>query len=170
MAFILRDGEQGPDVLFILRAQNDNDPWSGNIGFPGGRMDQRDRTPRETAERETREEVGLDLRDADHLGRLDDIVGAHLPVHVSCFVYAVATHPPLTLSHEVSRAFWFPLAALADPRRHREAEVEFRGELFLRPAIDVVGRDGPLLWGITYRLVTQMLTLHEPSFPALPED
>ena len=161
VALILKPGKQGPDLLFILRASNDADPWSGNIGFPGGRMEAADRSIRITAERETLEELGLNLRSATLLGRLDDTMGAHLPVLVSCFVYVVADSPSLTPNHEVARYFWFPLADLFAPHRHRVVELFFDGELHLFPAIDLIPSGEPVLWGITYRIVMQLPAILE---------
>ncbi|MFZ3208070.1 MAG: CoA pyrophosphatase [Geobacteraceae bacterium] len=161
VALILKPGKQGPDLLFILRASHDADPWSGNIAFPGGRMEAADRSLRITAERETMEELGLNLRSATLLGRLDDTMGAHLPVLVSCFVYVVSDSPSLTPNHEVARYFWFPLADLFAPHRHREVKLFFGGKLHLCPAIDLLTPEEPVLWGITYRIVMQLLTILE---------
>ena len=61
VALILREGKAGPEILFIVRAKRDGDPWSGDLGFPGGRVEACDKEPRLTAERETLEEIGLDL-------------------------------------------------------------------------------------------------------------
>lgn len=159
VAFILRDTERGPEGLFIERATRDGDPWSGNIGFPGGRVEPEDGSLRETAERETREEVGLDLSQREHLGRLSDIAGAHLPVRLACFVYLVTGEPPLLLSDEVTEAFWVPLAAFTVPERRITARILFRDRTITTPAIILPQADKPLLWGITYRLVSEFLEI-----------
>lgn len=159
VALILREGGRGLEVLFIERASHDGDPWSGDLGFPGGKMEPGDAGPREAAERETREELGLDLAAARYLGRLADIAGAHLPVRVSCFVYGLAGNPPLAAGGEVRDAFWVPLAELRDPARHTVAAVHFGGETFQRPAIVLPVEGKPVLWGITYRLVMQFLAV-----------
>lgn len=52
-----------PEILFIKRAANKNDKWTGHIAFPGGRRDPDDGDDREAAIRETWEEVGIDLRE-----------------------------------------------------------------------------------------------------------
>lgn len=161
VALILRDAESGPEVLFIERARHDNDPWSGDLGFPGGKVEPDDGNPRLAAQRETLEEIGLDLKAASYLGRLDDIAGAHLPVAVSCFVYATGRCAAFTLSDEIVDAFWVPLPTLGDPGRHRQMTVFFRGERLERPAIDLRGHHGTVLWGITYRLICQFLQLVE---------
>lgn len=159
VALILREGGEGLEVLFIERASHDGDPWSGDLGFPGGKIEPGDAGPRAAAERETWEELGLDLDAARCLGRLADIAGAHVPIRVSCFVYGLAGNPPLTPGGEVRDAFWVPLADLRDPARHRSAEVRFDGEAFERPAILLPAEGKPVLWGLTYRLVMQFLAV-----------
>jgi 8-oxo-dGTP pyrophosphatase MutT (NUDIX family) len=161
VALILREEASQSEVLFIERALRSGDPWSGDLGFPGGKVEKRDPTLRRTAERETFEETGIDLGESEYLGRLDDIAGAHLPIRVSCFVYALDRIPPLALSTEVDRVFWIPLGILADPRRQVEATVNFGGELLLRPALRLLRPGEKVLWGITYRLVRRFLELLE---------
>jgi len=158
VALVVCDAGQGPELLFIERAEHDQDPWSGHLGFPGGRVEPGDPGPKEAAEREAREELGLYLAGAEYLGRLDDLPAAHLPVVVSCFVYGLWGRPALTLNRaEVADAFWFPLADLIDPGRRREETFPFQGEAFTYPAIGVLDPGRPLLWGITYRLVARFL-------------
>ncbi len=159
VAIILRNGADGPELLYIRRADDEHDPWSGNIGFPGGRVEKRDHSVRATAERETLEEVGLSLDCACYLGQLDDITGANLPVQVSCFVYALTVDQALVPNDEVAKAFWFPLHELLIPGRHHLASIPFNGTTFYKPALDLLGPEGPVLWGITYRLTEQFLSL-----------
>lgn len=148
------------DVLLIERARHEADPWSGHIGLPGGRVDACDQDERAAAERETREELGLDLREAEHLGRLDDVRGVTLRIRVSAFVYLIAgpaASAPLTLSSEVAEAFWFPLVQLVDPARHGTRTFQFAGREVRLPAIDLVGPERPVLWGLTYRFLDRFL-------------
>ncbi|MEI8356084.1 MAG: CoA pyrophosphatase [Deltaproteobacteria bacterium] len=159
VALLLREEASGPEMLFIERAAHDNDPWSGNISFPGGKIEKDDVGPQLAAERETLEEIGLDLRDERYLGRLSDVVGAHLPVKISCFVYATAQTGPFSLNEEVRDLFWVPVEELLDPARHGEFSVSFSGQTFIRPAIRLPQEGKPLLWGITYRLVMDFLEL-----------
>lgn len=159
VALILRPGETGLEVLFIERATHPGDPWSGDLGFPGGKVEERDGDPRQTAERETLEEIGLDLGGARCLGRLSDIAGAHTPVRVSCLVYGVEDLSLLVLSGEVRDAFWVSLADLVSPQRHFTSPVRFKGETFERPAISLPHTGKPVLWGLTYRLVMHFLDL-----------
>jgi 8-oxo-dGTP pyrophosphatase MutT (NUDIX family) len=161
VALMLQYTGTGPQLFFIERAHHPADPWSGNIGFPGGRRDPVDTTLRHTAERETMEEVGVNLAPATYLGRLSDIVGANLPVRVSCFVYGL--HEPIhpVLSDEVHDAFWYDLEQLAHPQRQMTAMVCFGGKRLEAPAIDLGLPGKAFLWGITYRLVCQFRELLE---------
>lgn len=155
VALILRNQGISPELLFIERAHHPGDPWSGNIGFPGGRREAVDKSLRHTAERETMEEVGINLASATLLGRLSDIIGANLPVRVSCFVYELSTPVLPVLSYEVKEAFWFDLQQLSDPLRHVTARVNFEDKQLEAPAIDLGLPGKMVLWGITYRLVNQ---------------
>jgi 8-oxo-dGTP pyrophosphatase MutT (NUDIX family) len=163
VALILREGKQGTELLFIERAYRDGDPWSGDIGFPGGKLEQGDGTPRQTAERETMEEIGLDLRGSYYLGHLCDIAGSRLPVLVSCHVYGTGDNPPFILSHEVHDLFWVSLTDLDSPGLKITAQVQFGGEILIQPAIRLPQAGKPLLWGITYRFVMEFLRLLRES-------
>jgi len=159
VAMILREGRDGMEMLFIERAADERDPWSGNLAFPGGRVE-RGEEPREAAERETDEEVGLGLSLARYLGRLSDIGGTHLPVRVSCFVYGVhELELNLALNAEVSDAFWVRLDELTAKERHVIAPVRFAEESLHVPAIQLPIPGKPVLWGLTHRLVLQLLEI-----------
>ncbi len=158
VALIVNDGPRGPRLLLLERAANDNDPWSGHICFPGGKIENGDRDPRTAAERETREEIGLDLRDSRYLGRLSDISGARIPVHVSCFVYRTDESGPFRLmDEEVEEAFWVSLVDLQETSRHGLKTVSFDGQNWIRPGITLPHPGEPVLWGLTYQLVMDFL-------------
>lgn len=161
VALILREAKKGLEMLFIERAAHERDPWSGDLAFPGGKIEANDATLRLAAERETREEIGLDLRGARYLGRLSDVSGASLPVRVSCFVYGIGETEPFDLSGEVRDAFWVPLAELFNVEQRVEGSVSFGRRAQGHPAIRLSPPGKPLLWGLTYRLVMQFLDLIE---------
>jgi len=159
VAMILREGVCSPEVLFIIRATHDQDPWSGNIGFPGGRLNHDGESPKQAAERETFEELSLDLGRARHLGRLDDLYGAIMPVLVSCFVYHLQGSAEMQPNHEIDTTFWCPLVKLLEPERHQQRVFVYRGEERIHPAVELLNPEQPLLWGITYRLMRNFFGL-----------
>lgn len=159
VALIMRELPGDLEILFIERATDDRDPWSGHLAFPGGKVEMGERA-RQAAERETREEIGLVLESERYLGRMSDIVGANLPVRVSCFAYAAVTdaiHP--VASPEVRDVFWVRLSEIRNQERHRTVTVGFSGRSLEVPAIILPQADKPALWGITYRLVMQFLEI-----------
>jgi 8-oxo-dGTP pyrophosphatase MutT (NUDIX family) len=163
-------GEVDPplELLFIKRADVPHDPWSGHMAFPGGRYEPTDASLEATAVRETREELGLDLTAGTLLGALDDLapVSARLPrIVVRPFVVVVPPPPPLVPSHEVADTFWEPVARL----RHPAARAEHLVTAGERSARFPAYRVGPhLVWGMTERILRQLLSLFDDANDPLP--
>jgi 8-oxo-dGTP pyrophosphatase MutT (NUDIX family) len=158
VAMVLRGDPTALEVLFIERAEHPNDPWSGHMAFPGGRVDPGDSGPRAAAERETLEEVGLSLEGAERLGQLDDLEGRHAgrpaELVISGFVYHLAETPDLALNHEVREALWIPMHDLHAVDRH----VEYRFPRYPEamppyPGIVVGDPVRHVVWGLTYRFL-----------------
>src|SRR5207245_11045462 len=77
---ILRDGPRGLEVLLGERTKREGDPWSGQIGLPGGRHRDEEPTMLATALRETNEEVGIDIEGrAEILGHMPPRASVHRP-------------------------------------------------------------------------------------------
>jgi len=154
IALILLDGEASGEFLLIERATREGDPWSGHMALPGGHRDATDADLAATAERETLEEVGLDLAaQGERLGRLSDyapIRGA--PVAVRPFVYLLPARPTLLLSAEVRQALWVPVAPLLGGARQATYTLSKGGQSLEFPAWDI---DGHLVWGLTYRVLDE---------------
>jgi 8-oxo-dGTP pyrophosphatase MutT (NUDIX family) len=145
------------EVLLILRAQREGDPWSGQIALPGGRRDPSDATLQDTAVRETLEETGIDL--AAHglvLGTLDELRPRtpHLPpIIVTPFVAVVPAELTLEISDELSDAFWAPWSTFADPAIVDERTVQVRGAEWKVSSYQVGER---VIWGMTERMLRQL--------------
>ena len=161
VAITFRAGEGGePELLFIKRAEYPGDPWSGQIAFPGGRREAHDSSLEETAIRETREETGLDIGASGQIiGALDEVQpqSVRLPeLVVAPFVAVVDEVPPLTLAGEVASAFWVPLQSLHVGDAWRDTEVTGRGYRMTKRAFH---HDGHVIWGLTERIIAQLLAL-----------
>lgn len=156
VALVLTPGRAGLEGLFIRRARHPKDPWSGQIGLPGGRRDPEDASLLATALREAREETGVRLGRGDLLGRLDDLHprSRTLPdIVVRPFVFALGRRPPLSCSAEVAYPLWLSLSALkagagtASPRAG--------GRRYRVPC----WRSGRhMVWGMTHRLLLPLLS------------
>lgn len=153
VAVILRDAGGESELLLIERAKHPEDPWSGHMAFPGGRVDPGDAHAQAAAERETLEEVGLSLEGAALLGRLDDIEGRHagrpLSLVISAHVFHHAAPGPLVLNYEVASALWVPVRRLVDPA----SRVAYPTPYGDYPGILVGEPERHVVWGLTYRFL-----------------
>ncbi len=142
----------GHEALLIRRAVDPRDPWSGQIGLPGGRRESGDEDLLATALRETREEVGITLDRSETIGRLDDIQpkGPGLPaVVVRPFVFEIGKRRPLRTSPEVDHGFWLSLDNIRSAAGR--AVVLVRGKGLEVPAY----KPGPyVVWGATRNILT----------------
>jgi 8-oxo-dGTP pyrophosphatase MutT (NUDIX family) len=149
-----------PDsLLLIRRAERSGDPWSGQVGLPGGRRDPDDATLLSTAVREAVEEVGVHLPANACLGALDDVAPRTPvlpPIAVRPFVFALAELPPLTLNPEVASAHWVPLRRLRDPAVLRPHSIALRGELRSFPAYHL---EDLVVWGMTERILSKFIEI-----------
>jgi 8-oxo-dGTP pyrophosphatase MutT (NUDIX family) len=148
----------GPDaILLIRRAERAEDPWSGQMGLPGGRRGPEDLDLLATAVRETREEVGVDLSVGRLIGALDDLAPRTPvlpPVKVRPYVFLLEERQAPIPNGEVASASWVPLADFLAPGAYGNYEVEARGLRFERPGYRL--GDG-LVWGMTERILTPVL-------------
>lgn len=154
VAMVLREGEGGLEVLFIKRAEHPEDPWSGQVGFPGGRVEEGDRDLTMTAVRETTEEIGVHLdRDGELMGCLDDVraMARLRPVDlvITPFVFRLLGPVNPRLSAEVVGIHWLTVDDLVDPAHRSTLDYGYQGSTLQFPCLRV----GDLvIWGLTYRM------------------
>jgi 8-oxo-dGTP pyrophosphatase MutT (NUDIX family) len=168
VAMVMRPAARDVEVLFIRRAPLEGDPWSGDIAFPGGRVNLPDEPARAAAERETREEVGIDLERADCLGQLDDAIGGGGAVVVSGFVYALRTRVVLRTNHEVAAAGWVPVSRFAERDRQSLQTYRYKDRDVRLPALKIFDDDSPHLWGLTYQFIERFMRMLDREIPAMP--
>jgi 8-oxo-dGTP pyrophosphatase MutT (NUDIX family) len=166
MILQLRDG--GLQILMIKRADRVGDPWSGQMAFPGGRMDPDDRHGYAVAVRETHEEVGLLLTEEDAcIGRLSDLnarphKGA-LGMAVSPFVFRLDRQVKFRPNYEVAETVWVPLEFLLDTANRETMVWERKGLKIPMPCYFYEGRR---IWGLSLMMLDELMDLVEGSNPA----
>ena len=144
-------------LRMMVRAEREGDPWSGHVGFPGGREELDDRDLLATACRETREEVGWVLSEADCLGPLDPVrspVGGRSDVVVRPFVFWVDRPLQERLNHEVAEVFSVSLATLMEGVGRGDFTLRWSEHEATLPCVRIGGRR---LWGMSLRMVDDLL-------------
>ena len=126
---------------------------SGQVSFPGGRAEPHDPSPEATALRETQEEIGLDPRHVELLGRMPEY-RTRTGFRITPVVGVVT--PPFDLqpdANEVEEIFEVPLAFLLDPANHQRQSRAWRGELRWFFAIRYQDR---YIWGATAGMLVNL--------------
>jgi len=160
VAVVLHDGADGLEVLFIHRAVRAGDTWSGQIAFPGGRREPSDADLLSTAIRETHEEIGVDLSQAERLGVLDDLyprTPVLPPVVVRPFVFALTVRPTIVINAEVQDTFWASFRALQAPEARGEVVVHHPG--MSERALPAYTLGKRTIWGMSERILTPLISL-----------
>lgn len=149
-----------PDtILIIRRAERIGDPWSGQMGLPGGRASAEDPDLLGTAIRETREEVGIELDAMDCVAVLDDLVPqtVMLPrIRVRPFVFLLDRRREVAPNEEVAGAWWVPVDSLLADGIYGVYEVRPGNLVMHRPGYRL--EDG-VIWGMTERILTPFFEL-----------
>ena len=171
VAVVFRERADSLDVLLIERALRQGDPWSGHMAFPGGRLEPRDPSSRHAAERETLEEVGVDLAAAEYLGPVSDLSGGPRKsptLIVAAHAFFTEEDQPLRLDPaEVRSAFWFPLKAMLDETRRVDYSTPERpGIHYPGILVGIPGRH--VVWGLTYRFLGDLLEVLGHRIPRGP--
>ena len=143
------DRPEGVTLLFTKRAAHLRD-HSGQVAFPGGKVDPEDTSPIDTALREAWEEIGLEREAVRPLGYLDPYLSGtgFLVVPVVGLVAREAVLRPNPA--EVAACFEVPLAFLMDPARHLVRSAEWKGRTRYFYAIPFAEH---LIWGVTAGIV-----------------
>ncbi|MGC8661962.1 MAG: NUDIX hydrolase [Nitrososphaeria archaeon] len=149
VAIIIDEGKNS--TLMVKRIARPNDPWSGDVAFPGGRYSSVDGDLVRTAIRETLEETGIDLSRSNFRGVMDIYKPSNeLSVRVLPAVFTVQEIGEVKISREeLEGAHWLPL--------------DLRDTTFIKQKMKglyenwTLMYDGFTIWGMTYRILKSLL-------------
>lgn len=143
-------------ILFTVR-QADLNNHGGEVSFPGGAVEDEDKSCADTALREAEEEIDLPPCYVEVLGELTPlyIPPTHYCVHP--LVGWIPDVPPLHPNdNEVARILTVPLAHLLDPAMVRRERWTWENRSMIVPFYEI--EDWPI-WGATAMMLNEFLVL-----------
>ena len=139
------DHREGATIILTERSSRLRS-HSGQIAFPGGRIDPTDASPEQAALREAEEEIGLDPSLVEVVGRMPDYVTGS-GYRIRPILSVVRPGFLLTLNvDEVEDAFEVPLSFLMDPANHRRESRIWQGRERFYYTMPYGER---FIWGVT---------------------
>ena len=150
---------QGVTMLLTQRASTLRQ-HSGQIAFPGGKIDREDDGPLDAALREAEEEIGLSRQNVTPLGFLGPYFST-TGFRITPVVALIDADAPLALNHdEVEAVFETPFSFMMDTANHQTHEREWKGQMRRYFAMPY---DDHYIWGVTAGIIRMLwLRLYAP--------
>lgn len=149
VALMLKHATEDFEVLLVKRVTNPDDPWSGDMAFPGGKRSSEDRNLKQTVIRETLEETNINLvEDTRFLGVMAPLTSVRRPqMKILPFIATVKREPSIKLNRKELESFvWVSMKKLFQS----SGTVRFDfGEFPAYRIGDIV------IWGLTYRILKE---------------
>jgi len=144
-------------LLFIERTVYDG-AHSGQIAFPGGKIEESDSTLLAAALRETTEEIGINSYQIEVVGQLSSVYVLASNFLVYPFVGVLEEKPVLIPDqNEVANTMEIPLHRFFEPGIIKEKPMKNAlGFDLIAPYYDL---DGKILWGATAMMVSELCTV-----------
>ena len=144
---------KSPFIIMTEKAKNLK-VHAGEIAFPGGKWCEKDQDLLETAIRETKEELCLDVSKEHVIGQLDNVVTLNSKYKITPFIAILDTVTSLTGNSEVESILHIPLESFLntmaeDDRQEHRSIKEMYTFTFEKHNI----------WGASARMLKQINTL-----------
>ena len=133
----------------------------GEVAFPGGKREKKDKNLKQTALREATEEISLDPAKVEILGQLDPLE-SRFGLSVTPFVGILKEKFELEPNpDEVADIFYLPLSFFKNNPLIKRGVTNFKGETFDTP---VIIYDNHEIWGLTLAFTLDFLKLFNIKF------
>ncbi len=147
-------------LLFIKRA-TDGSSHSGQIAFPGGKFENKDNDLKETALRETEEEVGIKKKDIQILKQLTSLFIPVSNFSVNPFIGIIEYKPAINMNiDEVEDIFTVDLKEILSAKK-TERTFNIRNQTITAPFFIF---DEFEIWGASAMILSEFIDLIKPGF------
>jgi 8-oxo-dGTP pyrophosphatase MutT (NUDIX family) len=159
MLLLYPDAAQQMHIVFMVRtSKNPNDPHSGQVSFPGGKLEETDDSMLACALRETEEEVGISPSDIRVLGKLTPL---YIPISnfdVHPFVGFLAKAPNFVLQEsEVKSIIQLPIEHFLSPSQ--KGKTDMTVHQFTMSDVPYFNANGIKIWGATSMILNEFLAV-----------
>ena len=154
--------EKDNDLYFVMTERSNSLPsHPGEVAFPGGKREKKDKNLKQTALREATEEISLDPAKVEILGQLDPLE-SRFGLSVTPFVGILKEKFDLEPNpDEVADIFYLPLSFFKNNPLIKRGVTNFKGETFDTP---VIIYDDHEIWGLTLAFTLDFLKLFNIKF------
>lgn len=148
-------------LVMIVRA-TDNTVHSGQISFPGGKVEKTDRSLVHTALREANEEIGVIPGSIKIIGKLDKLYIPPSNFDVYPIVGVTYRVPDFKSNDEVQKILEIDFGTLIDRDTCTYKKIRYKaGNEFIVPCYYV---QGEVIWGATAMIVSELLDVCNTCF------
>lgn len=150
--------EEGMYKVLFTKRTDKVEHHKGQLSFPGGAVDDQDRSIEETALRESHEEIGLGRGDVEILGRIDDVLTTQSNFIVHPFVGLIFGPYNFEINEfEVKRLIKVPWDTIvANSLENRIYTIKSEGKTYQTPAFK---HNGDLIWGATAYMLENFIEI-----------
>jgi 8-oxo-dGTP pyrophosphatase MutT (NUDIX family) len=124
---------------------------AGEISFPGGKYEKDDSDLLDTAIRETREEIGLEISRYQVIGQLESVVTLNSRFKIMPFVCIIDKVSDLLANSEVEEIFHIPLTSFLSTIKEESIRINDMTEKMY--TFDYKGK---IVWGASARILKQI--------------
>lgn len=161
VCMVLEKTDQGLSLLMIKRSEYEGDPWSGQMAFPGGRVEPEDANPLAGALRECVEEVGVSLSDSARLlcevsQKRATMRSRRIDMVVSAFVFFAEKKLQCMPNYEVAKTVSIPLELFLNDDNRQSFEMTYEGKQIQLPCY-YFGEDK--VWGLSLRFIDDLVAV-----------
>lgn len=142
-------------MLVLMKRTVDNTVHSGQVSFPGGKLEKEDKTLADTALREANEEMGIRPEKVELLGNLSKLYIPPSNFEVHSYVGFTDERPDFIANDvEVERIIETEVGILLKPSTFTKKDINHRnGSLVNVPCYYF---DNNLIWGATAMLISEL--------------
>lgn len=156
---LLYSGENGCAIPFIKRPTYPG-IHSAQVALPGGRWEESDESLEATALRETEEEIGIDSKKIELIGRLSNLFIPPSNFLVTPFLGFIQEKP---LFHpdpqEVDRIIHCDFALLMDKKIRKKKNINMNNDcIIVAPYFEI---DNEVVWGATAMMLSELMIIWE---------